>query len=132
MNARGEIQLMDFSQVSNLWKDFHVNALELAVLALFVILVITGMRQGLIRKLTAVLSLVLSIALISVLLPHVTGYLKEHTPAGEIIEEQCRAVLDTQLQRAVSALDESAAARLEAAGAALYRTDQNGNLEIGR
>ena len=107
---------MDISQVTNAVKGFHFNILELAVLVLFLALVITGLREGLVRKLTAVLSLVLSVALISVLLPHVTGYLKEHTPVSEMIEEQCRQVLDTQIQNAASALNDTVSTQADAIG----------------
>lgn len=75
-----------------------LNALEIAVLAVLFLLIISGFRKGLVRKLASVLSLVCSIVLVSWLLPYMTEYLKDSTPVYEYIVEQCQSVVSDQVE----------------------------------
>ncbi|MCD7762863.1 MAG: CvpA family protein [Lachnospiraceae bacterium] len=75
----------------------NINILEIAVLVVTVLLIISGFRRGFVRKLASMLSLVLSIALVSAVLPYVTDFIKENTPVYDYIVEQCENVLISQL-----------------------------------
>lgn len=74
-----------------------LNLLEIVVLAVLVVMVISGLRKGFVRKLASVISLVLSIVLISLVLPYMTDFLKNSTPVYEYIVEQCESAVSAQL-----------------------------------
>ena len=66
-----------------------MNLLEIIVLILAGWMALSGFRKGFVKKLASMLSLVLSIVLVSVTLPHMTEYLKTNTPVYEFIVDQC-------------------------------------------
>lgn len=70
-----------------------MNILEIIVLALTVLLAVTGYRMGFVRKLASLFSLVLSIVLVSACLPYVTEFLKTSTPVYDFIVKECREVV---------------------------------------
>lgn len=74
-----------------------LNLLEIAVLAALVVLILSGMRKGFVRKLASVLSLICSIVLVSLFLPYITEFLKTDTPVYEYITEQCQLVVSEQV-----------------------------------
>lgn len=84
-----------------------MNVLELIVIAAGALLAFSGFRKGFVRKLAAMLSLVLSIALVSAFLPYITDFLKEHTPVYSCIVQQCERAVERQ---ASGLLPEKAAA----------------------
>ena len=67
-----------------------MNLLEIIALLIIVLSAVSGFRKGFVRKLASMLSLVISIALVSLLLPNITQFLKERTPVYSYITEQCR------------------------------------------
>lgn len=74
-----------------------MNILELIVIALIVIFAVTGYQKGFVRKLASLLSLVVSVALVSVCLPYVTDFLKNSTPVYGMIVKQCREIVETRV-----------------------------------
>lgn len=75
----------------------ELNILELAALAVLLIFAVGGYCRGFVRKLGAMISLVLSVALVSAFLPWVTDFLKESTPVYEMIVAQCEDTVQEQL-----------------------------------
>lgn len=75
----------------------QVNILEIAVAAIILLFAVTGYRRGFVKKLAAMVSLLVSVALVSALLPWITDFLKENTPVYTMIEEQCRSVMEKQI-----------------------------------
>lgn len=74
-----------------------MNLLEIAVLGALIVLILSGMQKGFVRKLASVLSLIFSIVLVSLFLPYITDFLKTGTPVYEYIEEQCQAAVPDQV-----------------------------------
>lgn len=74
-----------------------MNILEIAVIAITVLLAAAGYRKGFVRKLASLLSLVISVVLVSVSLPYVTDFLKDRTPVYDFIVKQCREVAEEQI-----------------------------------
>lgn len=74
-----------------------MNILEIIVIVLTVIFAATGYWKGFVRKLASLLSLVISVALVSVCLPYVTDFLKNSTPVYDMIVKQCREVVENQI-----------------------------------
>lgn len=74
-----------------------MNVLEIVVIVLIIGLAAMGWRRGFVKKLASMLSLVLSVALVSVLLPYMTDFLKNNTPVYDYIEKQCRQVVEQQV-----------------------------------
>lgn len=70
-----------------------MNILEIIILILAVWLAIGGFRKGFVRKLAAMVSLVLSIVLVSISLPYVTEFLKTNTPIYDVIVDRCDQML---------------------------------------
>lgn len=79
-----------------------MNILEIIVVALTVVLAGAGYRKGFVRKLASLLSLIISIALVSVCLPYVTEFLKDSTPVYDYIVKQCREVAEEQVANILS------------------------------
>lgn len=86
-----------------------LNLLEIVVLVVLAVLVLSGLRKGLVRKLASVISLVLSIVLVSLLLPYMTDFLKNSTPVYEYIVEQCQSAVSDQLTSILTGSGSSAA-----------------------
>lgn len=84
-----------------------INILEVIVAAVILLFAAVGYRKGFVKKLAAMVSLLISVALVSALLPWITGFLKENTPVYGIIEEQCRTVMEKQIGKMVFAGMES-------------------------
>ena len=73
-----------------------MNVLEIIVIAAILWFAFRGFQKGFVKKLAAMVSLVLSVVLVSVFLPYITDYLKYETPVYEIIETKCEeAVAET-------------------------------------
>lgn len=73
-----------------------MNLLEIIVIALTVLLAFGGYRKGFVKKLASMVSLLLSVALVSVALPYVTKYIREYTPAYQYIADQCEKMVAEQ------------------------------------
>ena len=78
-----------------------MNILEIVVIILTVIFAVTGYCKGFVRKLASLLSLVVSVALVSLCLPYVTDFLKNSTPVYDMIVKQCREVVEDQIAGAL-------------------------------
>lgn len=76
----------------------NLNMLEIVIVAVFLLLVVFGMKEGLARKLASVLSLLITVALISVLLPNITAALKEKTPVYDMITTQVERAVQEQFK----------------------------------
>jgi hypothetical protein len=74
-----------------------MNLLEIIVIAVTILLAVLGYRRGFIKKLASMLSLVLSVTLVSLILPYMTEFLKENTPVYDYIVSQCESVVTEQL-----------------------------------
>lgn len=74
-----------------------MNILEIAVILLSVGLAVLGYYRGFVKKIAAMLSLVLSIVMVSAILPYMTDFLKNNTPVYGYIENQCQQVLEKQI-----------------------------------
>ena len=70
----------------------NINILEIAVAAVILLFAAAGYRKGFVKKLAAMVSLLVSVVLVSALLPWITAFLKENTPVYTMVEEQCRTV----------------------------------------
>ena len=55
-----------------------INILEVIVAAVILLFAAVGYRKGFVKKLAAMVSLLISVALVSALLPWITGFLKEY------------------------------------------------------
>ncbi len=76
-----------------------MNALEIIILVFTAVLAISGFQSGFVKKLASVLTLIISVALISGILPYVTTFIRDNTPIYTDIETQCRqAVSDYSTQ----------------------------------
>lgn len=75
----------------------NINILEIAVAAVILLFAAAGYRKGFVKKLAAMVSLLVSVVLVSALLPWITTFLKENTPVYTMIEEQCRTVMEKQI-----------------------------------
>lgn len=78
-----------------------MNLLEIIVLILAGWMALSGFRKGFVKKLASMLSLVLSIVLVSVTLPHMTEYLKTNTPVYEFIVDQCDQLIAEEAAEAL-------------------------------
>ena len=56
-----------------------------------------GMKQGLVRKLSGVLSVIIAALLVNQMLPYVTQLLRERTPVYDYISSYCEDLLEKQL-----------------------------------
>ncbi len=79
----------------------NINILEIAVAAVILLFAAAGYRKGFVKKLAAMVSLLVSVVLVSALLPWITAFLKENTPVYTMIEEQCRTVMEKQIGEAL-------------------------------
>ena len=79
----------------------NINILEIAVAAIILLFAVAGYRRGFVKKLAAMVSLLVSVALVSALLPWITAFLKENTPVYTMIEKQCRTVMEKQIGEAL-------------------------------
>ena len=79
----------------------NINILEIAVAAVILLFAAAGYRKGFVKKLAAMVSLLVSVVLVSALLPWITAFLKENTPVYTMIEEQCRTVMEKQIGEAM-------------------------------
>lgn len=79
----------------------NINILEIAVAAVILLFAAAGYRKGFVKKLAAMVSLLVSVVLVSTLLPWITAFLKENTPVYTMVEEQCRTVMEKQIGEAM-------------------------------
>lgn len=79
----------------------NINILEIAVAAVILLFAAAGYRKGFVKKLVAMVSLLVSVVLVSALLPWITAFLKENTPVYTMVEEQCRTVMEKQIGEAM-------------------------------
>ncbi|MCD8104120.1 MAG: CvpA family protein [Lachnospiraceae bacterium] len=75
-----------------------MSILEIIIIVITIALVFSGVRRGFVKKLASMLSLVLSIVLVSAVLPYVTGFLKNNTPLYDYIFAQCEQVISDQTE----------------------------------
>lgn len=66
-----------------------MNLLEIIVIVVVALLAVGGFRMGFVKKLASMVSLLLSLVLVSLLLPYMTDYLKNNTPVYDFIVKQC-------------------------------------------
>jgi len=74
-----------------------MNIMGIAILLIIVLFALWGMKRGLIRSISGILSLVISCLLVNFLLPHVSLALKERTPVYAYIEERCEDLVNVQV-----------------------------------
>ncbi|MCD7883110.1 MAG: CvpA family protein [Lachnospiraceae bacterium] len=74
-----------------------MNILEIIIIIVTIALVFWGWCRGFVKKLASMLMLVLSIVLVSAVLPYVTGFLKNNTPLYDYIYEQCETAVSNQI-----------------------------------
>lgn len=74
-----------------------MNVLEIIVIAVIAWFAFRGFQKGFVKKLAAMVSLVLSIVLVSVFLPYITDYLKYETPVYMVIENKCEEIVTKKL-----------------------------------
>ena len=76
-----------------------MNILEIIIIILTAALAFAGFQKGFVKKLASMLSLVLSIALVSVTLPYVTEFLKDNTPVYDFIVDRSEDIVNEQVIR---------------------------------
>ncbi|MCD8015883.1 MAG: CvpA family protein [Lachnospiraceae bacterium] len=74
-----------------------MNILEIVVIIVAIALVLSGFRAGGVKKLASMLSLVLSVTLVSAILPYVTDFIRNNTPIYDYIVTQCEQVAAEQV-----------------------------------
>ena len=79
----------------------NINILEITVAAVILLFAAAGYRKGFVKKLAAMVSLLVSVVLVSAFLPWITAFLKENTPVYTMVEEQCRTVMEKQIGEAM-------------------------------
>ena len=79
----------------------NINILEIAVAAVILLFAAAGYRKGFVKKLAAMVSLLVSVVLVAARLRWITAFLKENTPVYTMIEEQCRTVMEKQIGEAL-------------------------------
>ncbi len=87
-----------------------MNVLEIVIAAAVIIFAVWGYYRGFVRKLASILTLVLSVVLVSAVLPYVTDFIKDRTPIYGYIEAQCERMLTEQLTGGLTSSSESASA----------------------
>lgn len=78
-----------------------MNILDIIIIILILGLALTGYHRGFVRKLAALVSLVLSVVLVSACLPGITDFIKNNTPVYGFIVNQCEQAVDAQLAKAL-------------------------------
>ena len=73
-----------------------MNIAGIIGLAILVLCAVLGMHAGLVRKLTGILSLILSTVLVWAFLPVITDLVRTRTPLYEMVREQCETVIEAQ------------------------------------
>ena len=79
-----------------------MNLLEIIIIVLTVGMALMGYRRGFVKKLVSMLSLVISIVLVSMFLPYMTDFLKNHTPVYDYIVKQSRQVVEQQVTNSLT------------------------------
>ncbi|MCD7745606.1 MAG: CvpA family protein [Lachnospiraceae bacterium] len=74
-----------------------MNILEIIVIIVAIVLVLSGFRAGGVKKLASMLSLVLSVTLVSAILPYVTDFIRDNTPIYDYIVTQCEQIAAEQV-----------------------------------
>ena len=74
-----------------------MNLVGMVILAVILLFGFAGMRQGLVRKFSTVLALVLSSVLVGLILPYTTQLMKERTPVYDFLTEQGKKLVSTKL-----------------------------------
>ena len=80
-----------------------MNILELIVIVVAALFAFSGFRKGFVKKLAAMVSLVLSVVLVSAFLPYITQFLKDSTPVYTFIVGECREVVEEQAAKGLLA-----------------------------
>lgn len=78
-----------------------MNILDIIIIVLILGFAFNGYRRGFVKKLAAMVSLVLSVALVSALLPGITDFIKNNTPVYSFIVKQCEQAVEEQLVKAL-------------------------------
>ena len=74
-----------------------MNIMTIVVLAVLTLFAVGGLKKGLIRKVNGVVSIFLASVLVSMLLPYVTGFLKNATPVYDIIRTKTEETVSSQI-----------------------------------
>ncbi len=74
-----------------------MNILEIIVIIVAIVFVLSGFRAGGVKKLASMLSLVLSVTLVSAILPYVTDFIRDNTPIYDYIVTQCEQIAAEQV-----------------------------------
>lgn len=84
-----------------------MNLLTIIVLLLIAFYALAGYRKGFVKILMSMIFFILAAALVYMANPYVSGFLKEHTPVYEFIDERCQDVFTLEnLKRQVGEEDE--------------------------
>lgn len=78
-----------------------MNWLLIVILIIFLLMIIHGWRKGLLRILFSLIAIIVLIGLVSFAVPHVSGFLKDHTGLYTMIEERCEQKIQTQAENKV-------------------------------
>ena len=79
-----------------------MSLLGIIILVIIILFAILGMKKGLIRKVSGVLSLLIACLLVNFLLPYVSTALKEHTPIYGFLVQRCEELVNTQAAKLVT------------------------------
>ncbi len=79
-----------------------MNVMSLVLLGIVALCALSGLRRGMLRKLSGVLSIVISTMLVAAILPTVTGAIKTQTPVYNILVAQCEAVMTNTIADSVT------------------------------
>lgn len=73
-----------------------MSVMGIAILLIIILFALWGMKKGLVRSISGILSLVISCVLVNFLLPHVAVVLKERTPVYTFIEKRCEDLVNSR------------------------------------
>lgn len=108
-----------------------MNILEIIVIVVTAALIFWGWHQGFVKKLASMLMLVLSIVLVSVVLPYVTGFLKNNTPLYDNIYERCDQVVSDQIDTLLASLSDTIGTYQTGSGSGTSGTTEDGGTGSG-
>ena len=76
-----------------------MNWLSIVILVILAACILNGFRKGMIRTLAAMMSLVVSLVLVSLVNPYVATFLEEKTSVYEITETKCREAFESLTEK---------------------------------
>ena len=76
-----------------------MSVMGIIVLLIIILFAFLGLKKGLVRKISGILSILISCALVNFLLPQVTVILKERTPVYSFVNDRCQDLVNAQVSR---------------------------------